>query len=181
MLAEGEPGRDSPGWREVPGAGGGAEARRPPDPTRPRQPGQRGRWGRVQRPELSRGWGRGVRPWRDAWPLAAGCRPPTREGADRVRGQLLGWGGWLATGVGSHSLWRRSLPSESLLSLARSPVALNSDLAFLSARSIPTPRSTGQKAMSGFRIHALSLPGPPQSHARQGQTPVLPGKDPIQT
>lgn len=35
--------------------GGGAEAWRPPDPTRPRQPGQRGRrrWG--QRPQRSRG------------------------------------------------------------------------------------------------------------------------------
>lgn len=42
-LAEGEPRRDSLGGREAPGAGGGAEARRPPDPTRPRQPGQRGR------------------------------------------------------------------------------------------------------------------------------------------
>lgn len=88
---------DSQGWPggKLQAWGGGAEAWRPPDPTRPRQPGQRGRWGRGQRPKWSRGWGMGGQA--EEGGLAPGSwpgRPPIGEGVGWVRGQLLGWGGW---------------------------------------------------------------------------------------
>lgn len=147
-LTEGEPGRDSRGGREAPRGEGGAEARRPPDPTRPRQPGQRGRWGRGQRPERPEagevggqaGEG-GLAP--GSWP----GRPPTGEGADWVRGQLLDWG-W--RGEGRLSLWWLGLGLQLVVPSTRG----RPDLILLCLRCSHPPQ---QITRPGFRIQASSI------------------------
>lgn len=138
-MADREPGRDSQSRLEVPGWGGGAEAGRPPDPTRPRQPGQRGRWRRGQRPEPSRvGVGQEGRP--GPWQLA---QQAPHWGGGRPRSGASSWGwSWLAR-AGSYSLWYLSILSLSLLSLALS-FSLNPDLA-PSAIGTPTPSGRGPR------------------------------------
>lgn len=168
MLAEGAAGRDSLGGREAPGWGGGAEARRPPDPTRPRQPGQRGRWG-GQRPERSRGWrwggGQGWRPgpWQLAQQAPHGGGGGPGSGASSWAGAGWPWGSLLLPTV--------SPPvSSSFLSESRPGPPLSSQC--------PHPKwHRTQKPCLGLGLKPYLLLGYPSPPA-PGASPHAQGKGP---